>query len=93
MSKVPGPIENSIREKVTTSCRLLFGSDSNKLTITRKLIALLQPASILITNDSLQHLHHEAMRAQGGGSGETRMFMFHHWSITGTSEAVLIRYV
>ena len=42
-----------------------------------KLTALLQPASLSITNDSWKHRHHAAMREQGGGSEETRMFKFH----------------
>jgi len=50
-------------------------------TIREKLIALLQPASLSITNDSWQHRHHAAMREQGGGSGET------HFSIQVVSNA------
>ncbi|EPQ57546.1 bola-like protein [Gloeophyllum trabeum ATCC 11539] len=55
-----GPVETSIREKLTT---------------------LLQPAELTITNDSWQHRHHAAMRAQGGGSGET------HFSVQVVSDA------
>ncbi|GBE81098.1 bola-like protein [Sparassis latifolia] len=55
-----GPVEGSIREKLT---------------------AALQPIDLGITNDSWQHRHHAAMRAQGGGSGET------HFSIQVVSEA------
>ncbi|RDB25184.1 SufE-like protein 1, chloroplastic/mitochondrial [Hypsizygus marmoreus] len=36
-----------------------------------KLVLLLRPASITITNDSWQHRHHAPMRKQGGGNGET----------------------
>jgi len=50
-------------------------------TIREKLTALLQPASLAITNDSWQHRHHTAMREQGGGSGET------HFSIQVVSNA------
>ncbi|THU95399.1 bola-like protein [Dendrothele bispora CBS 962.96] len=45
-----GPVEASIRSKLTT---------------------LLRPSSLIISNDSWQHRHHAAMRAQNGGSGET----------------------
>ena len=56
-----------------------------------KLTALLQPASLFITNDSWQHRHHAAMREQAAGSKETRMFKFHQ-SINSNLKAVL-RYV
>ncbi|KIK99058.1 hypothetical protein PAXRUDRAFT_132855 [Paxillus rubicundulus Ve08.2h10] len=36
-----------------------------------KLTTLLQPSQLTITNESHLHRHHAAMRAQGGGSGET----------------------
>ncbi|KAI0780037.1 bola-like protein [Fomes fomentarius] len=39
--------------------------------IRSKLINLLQPSQLEITNDSWQHRHHAPMRAVGGGSGET----------------------
>ncbi|KAF9568064.1 bola-like protein [Agrocybe pediades] len=39
--------------------------------IREKLSALLNPTSIIVTNDSWQHRHHSAMREQGGGNGET----------------------
>ncbi|KAI0032474.1 bola protein, partial [Vararia minispora EC-137] len=45
------------------------------------LTALFQPSQLCITNDSWQHRHHAAMRAEGGGSGET------HFSIQVVSEA------
>jgi hypothetical protein len=41
-----------------------------------QLVSLLQPVSISIQNDSWQHRHHAPMRAQGGGSGETRQLPF-----------------
>ena len=41
-----------------------------------QLMSLLQPVSISIQNDSWQHRHHAPMRAQGGGSGETRQLLF-----------------
>jgi len=47
---IPGPVEESIRSKLTS---------------------LLNPSELRITNDSWQHRHHAAMRAQGGGDGET----------------------
>lgn len=45
-----GPVETTIRDKLTT---------------------LLQPLQLTITNESHLHRHHAAMRAQGGGNGET----------------------
>ncbi|KAF9244948.1 bola-like protein-domain-containing protein [Melanogaster broomeanus] len=36
-----------------------------------KLTTLLQPSQLTITNESHLHRHHSAMRAQGGGDGET----------------------
>ncbi|EIW71097.1 hypothetical protein TREMEDRAFT_19532, partial [Tremella mesenterica DSM 1558] len=36
-----------------------------------KLMEALHPTLIRIQNDSSQHSHHSAMRAMGGGSGET----------------------
>ncbi|KAF9469889.1 bola-like protein-domain-containing protein [Collybia nuda] len=36
-----------------------------------KLVSLLQPTSLAISNDSWQHRHHAPMREQGGGNGET----------------------
>jgi len=49
--------------------------------IRTKLIALLQPADLTISNDSWQHRHHAPMRAQGGGNGET------HFSVNIVSDA------
>ncbi|KAF9263359.1 bola-like protein [Marasmius fiardii PR-910] len=48
--------------------------------IRQKLIAL-EPSELAIVNDSWQHRHHAAMRAQGGGNGET------HFSVHIVSEA------
>ncbi|KAH9832199.1 bola-like protein-domain-containing protein [Rhodofomes roseus] len=48
--------------------------------IRTKLSSALQPSELTITNDSWQHRHHAAMRAQGGGSGET------HFSVQVVSE-------
>ncbi|KAI6032906.1 bola-like protein [Pisolithus orientalis] len=39
--------------------------------IREKLTTLLQPLQLTITNESHVHRHHAAMRAQGGGNGET----------------------
>jgi hypothetical protein len=39
-----------------------------------QLATLLVPQELTITNDSHLHASHAAMRAQGGGSGETREF-------------------
>ncbi|KAH7874588.1 bola-like protein-domain-containing protein [Lentinula edodes] len=39
--------------------------------IRSKLLSSLQPAALVIHNDSYQHRHHAPMRAQDGGSGET----------------------
>ncbi|KAF8441471.1 bola-like protein-domain-containing protein [Boletus edulis BED1] len=47
----------------------------------RKLTTLLKPSRLTITNDSHLHRHHAAMRAQGGGSGET------HFAVQIISEA------
>ncbi|KAI0766469.1 bola-like protein-domain-containing protein [Irpex lacteus] len=52
-----------------------------ELSIRDKLAALLQPSELIITNDSWQHRHHAAMRASGGGSGET------HFSVDVVSDA------
>jgi len=59
-SSPPGPLEKSIRDKLTT---------------------LLQPTSMVVTNDSWQHRHHSAMREVGGGNGET------HFSVQVVSDA------
>ncbi|PCH43765.1 bola-like protein [Wolfiporia cocos MD-104 SS10] len=48
--------------------------------INEKLTALLRPSELRITNDSWQHRHHAAMRAEGGGNGET------HFTIQAVSE-------
>ncbi|KAI0358472.1 bola-like protein [Trametes cingulata] len=48
--------------------------------IRAKLTELLKPAQLDITNDSWQHRHHAAMRAEGGGNGET------HFTINVVSE-------
>ncbi|KAJ8077224.1 BolA domain UV induced protein Uvi31 [Marasmius tenuissimus] len=37
----------------------------------RTKLTALEPAELSIVNDSWQHKHHAAMRAQGGGNGET----------------------
>ncbi|KAG8955971.1 hypothetical protein FRC04_006419 [Tulasnella sp. 424] len=39
--------------------------------IRNKLTDLLKPSELKITNDSWQHRHHAAMKAIGGGDGET----------------------
>ena len=67
-----GPLENIIREKVKWTH---LDGDNYRTDQLWKLTALLQPASLLITNDSWKHRHHAAMREQGGGSGETRMLI------------------
>ncbi|KAI0823666.1 bola-like protein [Trametes gibbosa] len=51
--------------------------------IRTKLIDLLKPSQLDITNDSWQHRHHAPMRAEGGGNGET------HFSINVVSEQFL----
>jgi hypothetical protein len=74
-----GRVEDTIREKVNWTRFLM--TITTELTdhhvFLWKLTALLQPASLSITNDSWKHRHHTAMREQGGGSGETRTFKFH----------------
>ncbi|KLO14602.1 bola-like protein [Schizopora paradoxa] len=49
--------------------------------IRQKLNDLFKPTALEISNDSSQHRHHTAMRAQGGGNGET------HFSVMIVSEA------
>ncbi|KAH7909040.1 bola-like protein-domain-containing protein [Hygrophoropsis aurantiaca] len=49
--------------------------------IREKLMTSLQPSKLTITNDSHLHRHHAAMRAQGGGNGET------HFSVQVISDA------
>ncbi|KAF5370563.1 hypothetical protein D9758_001889 [Tetrapyrgos nigripes] len=61
----PGPVESSIRSKLSS---------------------FLQPASLIISNDSWQHRHHAPMRAQGGGTGETPSN--HHFWIDFSVEVV-----
>ncbi|KAK4705904.1 BolA-like protein 1, partial [Phenoliferia sp. Uapishka_3] len=39
--------------------------------IREKVTAALKPTSVNVTNDSAAHAGHSAMRAQGGGNGET----------------------
>ena len=70
-----GRLEDTIREKVKSTLFLMkITTELTEYVFLWKLTALLQPASLSITNDSWQHRHHAAMREQGGGSGETRMF-------------------
>ncbi|PSR74624.1 hypothetical protein PHLCEN_2v9690 [Hermanssonia centrifuga] len=52
-----------------------------ELSIREKLNVVLNPVELTITNDSWQHRHHTAMKAQGGGNGET------HFSVNVVSEA------
>ncbi|KAI0699259.1 bola-like protein-domain-containing protein [Cytidiella melzeri] len=52
-----------------------------EVSIRDKLKTLLQPSELVVTNDSWQHRHHAAMRASGGGSGET------HFSVNIVSDA------
>ncbi|KZP34719.1 bola-like protein [Athelia psychrophila] len=47
------------------------GEGPVQLSIRQKLNAQLQPSELIITNDSWQHRHHAAMKAEGGGNGET----------------------
>ncbi|KAG2148464.1 bola-like protein [Suillus cothurnatus] len=42
-----------------------------EIAIREKLVTLLQPSKLIITNESQLHRHHAAMRSQGGGNGET----------------------
>ncbi|GHJ86872.1 hypothetical protein NliqN6_3274 [Naganishia liquefaciens] len=42
-----------------------------EISMHRKLTENLKPTYIKIQNDSSKHAHHSAMRAQGGGNGET----------------------
>ncbi|KAI9572149.1 bola-like protein [Boletus coccyginus] len=52
-----------------------------EIAIHDKLTTLLQPSQLTITNESHLHRHHAAMRAQGGGNGET------HFAVQIISEA------
>lgn len=45
-----------------------------------QLTDLLQPLELDISNDSAAHRHHAAMKAQGGGDGET------HFSVRAVSD-------
>ncbi|PPQ77208.1 hypothetical protein CVT25_011054 [Psilocybe cyanescens] len=67
-SSSPGPVEISIREKLT---------------------ALLQPASITITNDSWQHRHHSAMRDQES-NGETRRSFIGYFNVPHLYQVLLL---
>ncbi|KAL1413443.1 hypothetical protein Q8F55_001210 [Vanrija albida] len=49
--------------------------------IQSKLIEAFKPQLIRVSNDSSKHAHHAAMRAQGGGNGET------HFAVAIVSEA------
>lgn len=42
-----------------------------EIAMREKLVTLLQPSKLIITNESQLHRHHAAMRSQGGGNGET----------------------
>ncbi|KAG2119568.1 bola-like protein [Suillus discolor] len=42
-----------------------------EIVMRQKLVTLLQPSKLIITNESQLHRHHAAMRSQGGGNGET----------------------
>ncbi|KIM69128.1 hypothetical protein SCLCIDRAFT_1208557 [Scleroderma citrinum Foug A] len=52
-----------------------------EMAIREKLATLLQPSQLTITNESHLHRHHTAMRAQGGGNGET------HFTVQVVSDA------
>ena len=66
-----GPVETSIRQKVW-----LYRPRRSQFILTccssLQLNDLFKPTALEISNDSSQHRHHTAMRAQGGGNGETR---------------------
>ncbi|KIM91864.1 hypothetical protein PILCRDRAFT_809851 [Piloderma croceum F 1598] len=52
-----------------------------EISIRQKLNAQLEPSELIIINDSWQHRHHAAMKAEGGGNGET------HFSLQVVSDA------
>lgn len=84
-SQPAGLVETAIREKVTTILCVpkpipsITISDQCSESETHQLTKLLQPSELIINNDSWQHRHHAAMRVEGGGNGETRMY-FHIWT-------------
>jgi hypothetical protein len=65
-TRIPGPVETSIQSKVS---QLSTGMDQADAV---KLVETFSPVLIRVQNDSSKHAHHSAMRAIGGGGGETR---------------------
>lgn len=51
-----------------------------ELTIILQLVSSFQPTTLVISNDSYLHRNHAPMRAQGGGSGETRLCQSYTYS-------------
>lgn len=66
-----GPVETSIRQKVKVVSPQRFTTILICCS-SLQLNELFKPTALEISNDSAQHRHHTAMRAQGGGNGETR---------------------
>lgn len=76
-----GPLEQTIREKVSTTSLGRFTHSHKQADIASlhhpwcirqlQLTASLNPTSLTISNDSAAHRHHAPMKAQGGGNGET----------------------
>jgi stress-induced morphogen len=63
----PGPVEAAIRTKVSQKPLLRTYADTQP-----QLESTFTPAELKVANDSAHHRHHAAMRAVGGGNGETR---------------------
>ncbi|WWD07491.1 hypothetical protein V865_005592 [Kwoniella europaea PYCC6329] len=59
--------------------------------IQQKIIEAFQPILLRVYNDSSKHSHHAAMRAQGGGSGETH-FAIHLVSPSFTGKTSIARH-
>ncbi|OCF30397.1 hypothetical protein I316_07965 [Kwoniella heveanensis BCC8398] len=59
--------------------------------IQQKLIEAFEPVLLRVYNDSSKHAHHSAMRAQGGGNGETH-FAIHLVSPTFKGKTVIARH-
>ncbi|WVQ79897.1 hypothetical protein IAT38_001997 [Cryptococcus sp. DSM 104549] len=59
--------------------------------IQQKLIEAFDPVLLRVYNDSSKHSHHAAMRAQGGGSGETH-FAVHLVSAAFKGKTVIARH-
>ncbi|KIJ67940.1 hypothetical protein HYDPIDRAFT_107482 [Hydnomerulius pinastri MD-312] len=72
MLRTTRPVHHILRQFYRIMSTNEIGSRGTvEITIHEKLATLLQPSQLTITNESHLHRHHAAMRAQGGGNGET----------------------